>query len=216
MNQAEYDKIPWIDINLPWRSEVDWEKEPAPPSLDDKEREVFGISLTDLQEKNQPYIDQCVALSQTLDIILDEARAKAYQNGESDVYYQNVTKLKNDFWEIHAQDTCVIARDAYIELRDKICEWSDEQPEWKAWQKVRAEFIAEEEKKSFTGRKLNVPGTIVEMEDGSIEFIGSMNAIAGVCNDCVAFERDNLIVKRYALVYPFTKRKANDDFYADE
>ena len=216
MNKKAYDKVEWIDINLPWRSEIDWDKSPPSPSLDDKEKEVFGISLTELEELNRPHIDGCVTLQDELYEIKDEARKIAFEKNELGCYYDNANKLEDDFWARHAQDPCVIGRDAYVELRNKMCKWGEEQPEWKAWQKAREEFEAEENKKSFTGRKLNVPGTIVEMEDGSIEFIGTMNVIAGVCNDCVAFERDDLLVKRYALVYPFTRRKANDDFYADE
>lgn len=216
MNQESYDKIAWIDINLPWRSEVDWEKEPASPSLDNKEREVFGISLTELEEANKHHVDGCVELQNKLYELKSEAGRKAIGENRYNEHISEWEKFEADFWAEHAQDECVVARDAYVDLRDRICKWSDDQPEWKAWQEIRKEFIAEEDKKSFTGRKLNVPGTIVEMEDGSIEFIGTMNVIAGVCNDCVAFERDDLLVKRYALVYPFTKRKANDDFYADE
>lgn len=216
MNQEEYDKVQWIDINLPWDADIDWDKQPEAPSLDDKEREVFGITLTELTEANKHHVDGCIALSKKLDEIKDEARKQAVEENRYDSYIQSLGKLEEDFWAEHAQDACVIGRDAYVDLRDKMCKWGDEQPEWKAWQKVREAFIAEQEKKSFTGRKLNLPGTLVEMEDGSIELIGTMNVIAGVCNDCVAFDRSDLIVKRYALVFPFTKRKANDDFYANE
>lgn len=51
-------------------------------------------------------------------------------------------------------------------------------------------------KDSFCQRKLNQPGTEIELENGEKYIIGNINKVAGVCDDCVAFERED-IVKRY-------------------
>ena len=57
-----------------------------------------------------------------------------------------------------------------------------------------------EEEDSFCERKLNKPGTLIEIEDGSQYLIGHINVVAGVCDDCVEFERD-MIVVRYKVVW---------------
>jgi hypothetical protein len=57
----------------------------------------------------------------------------------------------------------------------------------------------ETDKKSFCGRELNKPGTLVELEDGTIHLIGTINKHRGTCDDCVAFD-ENVIIKRYATV----------------
>ena len=53
---------------------------------------------------------------------------------------------------------------------------------------------------SFYKRKLNIPGTLIETEDGEQFLIGHINTIRGVCDDCTMFEPDT-IVKRYKVVW---------------
>lgn len=206
MDQETYNKIEWIEINLPWNVSINYNG-PNHPCLDDREKEVFGISLSELEKINQSHLDNWYILWEKLESIKYEANKNKQCN--------DYTKLEADFWAEHSQDECIVKRNQFFELRKKICTWSDEQPEFKVWQSASEEFISEQKKKSFTGLGLNVPGTLVEVEDGSIEFIGTMNELAGVCNDCVAFDK-KLIIKRYALVFPFSKKKANDEFYENK
>ena len=53
---------------------------------------------------------------------------------------------------------------------------------------------------SFYKRKLNIPGTLIETEDGDQVLIGHINTLLGVCDDCTMFEPDT-IVKRYKVVW---------------
>lgn len=204
MDQEIYNNIEWTDTNLPWHYHSSWEDAPQPPDLQDQEREIFGASLEDAQKNIEPHLEAYRNLQ-------DELRELQGDTESDDLY----NKIEEEFWAKHAQDSCVLAREEYFALREKINHWAMEQPVWKAHAKAVEEFSAQEKQKSFSGRGLARPGTLIEMEDGSIEFIGSINSAGGCCNDCPAFE-DTLIVKRYALVYPFTKREANDDYYADK
>jgi hypothetical protein len=43
---------------------------------------------------------------------------------------------------------------------------------------------------SFVARRLNKAGTMVFMEDGKTYLVGHINRLAGVCDDCKAFENE--------------------------
>lgn len=91
---------------------------------------------------------------------------------------------------------------AYHEECTKRDLWDQQQPEYIAWEAASKEFRRQENKLSFCGRGLNVPGTLIEMADGTIHLMGTINCSRGCCDDCEAFERE-AIVKRYKLVYDF-------------
>lgn len=209
----EQDKINWIEVNLPWYHHACWESAPKAPDMNERERAEFGISEEELREKVGPDLDAFMKLKNELDELQDVAVAHAR---EADILYTDYIispeydQIEKDFWKLHENDACIIARNAYIELKNKICTWTEQQPEWKEFQKRLEKFNEEEDKKSFSRSGLAMPGTLVEMEDGSIEMIGSINTSGGVCNDCMAFG-DSMIVKRYAVVYPFIRKKASDD-----
>jgi hypothetical protein len=69
----------------------------------------------------------------------------------------------------------------------------------------------------FTNMNLDKAGTLIEVElkkeDGNIEIvqylIGHINENCGVCDDCVAFER-NTIVKRYKIVWSPEENRNSD------
>jgi hypothetical protein len=51
-----------------------------------------------------------------------------------------------------------------------------------------------DEKDSFTKRGLAKVGTIVFMEDGENYLIGNINKMGGVCDDCMAFEKETRVL----------------------
>ena len=55
-------------------------------------------------------------------------------------------------------------------------------------------------KDSFSERKLNKPGVLVKMEDGKQYLIGHINKNRGICDDCVAFDNHDIVVKYKVLV----------------
>lgn len=56
------------------------------------------------------------------------------------------------------------------------------------------------EKVSFCAGKLNKPGTLVLMENGKLYLIGDINCIRGMCDDCTAFEAEDIVVA-YKVVW---------------
>lgn len=194
--------VNWIDINLPWRDDFYSEDGPKMPDLQEREREVFGISLKESEETNQHHFE---AYSE----LLDKLRALQVEVGFDFSPGSECNRIEEEFWSEHGRDECVLIKKMHLVLEEKIIPWSNEQPEWKAYSKAVDEYSAKQKLNSFTGRGLNKPGTIIEMADGSIELIGTINDIAGICNDCVRFEREEVVV-RYAVVYPFTRKKANE------
>lgn len=50
----------------------------------------------------------------------------------------------------------------------------------------------------FSNRNLNEPGTLVEV-DGDCYLIGDINTLRGVCDDCTAFDKKE-IVSRYKVL----------------
>lgn len=64
-------------------------------------------------------------------------------------------------------------------------------------------FMGEED--SFSARKLNVPGTLIKTKKkygGRNEFlIGDINELRGVCDDCVMFDKDAVVVGYCKLTF---------------
>lgn len=91
----------------------------------------------------------------------------------------------------------------YREKREQYYDWLDKQPEYKQLEKDRQACIERNNHSSFSGRKLNQPGTLIEVEVGgqvSQYLIGDINTVRGVCDDCCGFDCDAL-VKRYKIVW---------------
>ncbi len=88
------------------------------------------------------------------------------------------------------------------EFNDKLDVWYEEQPEIKKYYEKYDAFVELQKQRSFSGLGLARPGTLIELEDGTIELLGSTNCSAGVCNDCLGFETDS-IIKRYAVVFDY-------------
>lgn len=186
--------IEWVDINLPWSVSYSSEDAFQSPDLSKKQQEVFGDSLKEWDEKlRKEFYKLCDLLDEIIDSITDDV-----SNAELD-------KIESDFWESHKNDPCVVAKKFYDEIQQKINEWWLEQPEWIEYERKKKEFFGN----SFTGQGLAKPGTLIELENGSIELIGSINRSAGVCDDCVGFS-SNTVIKRYAVVFPFEEMRRHE------
>jgi len=59
-----------------------------------------------------------------------------------------------------------------------------------AWAKRQNDFLSSKKEKgiklSFRGAGLNVPGTLIQLSNGSVELIGTINQLCEVCDDCSA------------------------------
>lgn len=90
----------------------------------------------------------------------------------------------------------------YRAFAHKVQAWVKEQPESKAYNEAMKRIDEEDAKKSFCGRGLNKPGTMIEISDEEDKrqlLIGDVNCLGGVCDDCMGFSKD-VIVLRYSPV----------------
>jgi hypothetical protein len=84
----------------------------------------------------------------------------------------------------------------------KIKSWWDQQPEVKVWRDKYVIWKLQEQYKSFVGRGLNKPGTVIVVDTPHGEkmlIIGHINKKAGTSEDHSEFPA-HTIIKRYAVI----------------
>lgn len=187
----------WIEINLPWSNYFHWDMNqpdyPKMPNLDNRVKEVFG---TTIQEEHNKISRKEHSRYVTARLELIKKLGNKY-----DTMSQNTCERKLEETGIPA----VLKVLSYHKLRRKIEDWHKDQPEMIAWEQDKKRWREEQTQKSFTGRGLNKPGTLVEVLDGDVTkqlLIGHINpfALEGVCEDCGEFS-STLIVKRYKIIW---------------
>jgi hypothetical protein len=77
-----------------------------------------------------------------------------------------------------------------------LVEYMEEKDEWIEVNMTWSEFNWNAKDKT----SLALPGTLIEMKDGSQYLIGHINPSGGICNDCMEFDT-SYIVKRYKIVW---------------
>lgn len=159
----------WIECGLPW------DFIPiclASPDLSSREKEVFGTTYLDESDK---YVYKTEMRVTNLNLDFD---------GSEEEFHEYLQSLNDP--EI----------DEYLKFekwREDYFEWYDQQPEV-------IEFNEQNEsKKSFIGNGLNKSGTLIELEDGRQFLIGEINTTGGICDHCLAFNRE-IIIKRYKVL----------------
>lgn len=91
----------------------------------------------------------------------------------------------------------------YKKFKQKVDVWVKEQPEARTYNDVIQNFTKDDEQKSFCGMKLNKPGTLIEILDNKVLkqlLIGDINNLGGVCDDCMGFSRDAVVVRYKIMV----------------
>lgn len=190
--------IHWIEINLPWGSPHTF-RVPY-PDLSKREREEFGQTGTEVMEAfNQLFKDSFIKIeSEVEDKLLNLSSVEEMSEDE-----YNATK--NKIWESYKDEPSVIAKNELKKFNTITNDWESSQPEIIEYQKRYNELKQIEDQQSFVGRGLNKPGTLIELQDGKREFIGTINTLRGVCDDCTPFE-NNAIIKRYAVIVDLTNK----------
>ncbi len=179
----------WIEINIPWSCNEALETTPMNvEALWARAKSKFGKTRREASES-----------------ISDELFSE---------YSSFVGQYENDYPELSNEEVKEVAYldpkfapiKEYREFLKEYDPWEDEQPEILAHVAERNAAIEKQKVKSFTGRGLNEPGTLVEIEEEIDNekklfyfLIGSINTLGGVCDDCKAF--DNGIVRRYKIVW---------------
>lgn len=167
--------IDWIDVNLPWRVEVQREVPPYPQEAVDKVVFAeFGFTKEQLFEEFQA--------KHNVEAWGARYDSEQPERDEADALYAKVQRI-NEFVE------------------------SADIPELDAWgaesQRVHAEEKAERERTSFRFSELNRPGVLIEVQhNDKVErfLLGNINCNAGVCDDCMAFDDDAIVLRAKVLI----------------
>lgn len=157
----------WIKCGLPWTFYGDWKNTPSPPGLKKEEKQEFGKTT------EQAYKELTAMLG-----------GAAYATAK----YNRIVKSK----EYKA------AQRKYKKFADKVREWMKDHPAWVDYQEAIKAYSDGESQKSFCGRGLNKPGTTVEILVGKELkqlLIGDINILGGVCDDCMGFGKDTVVVR---------------------
>jgi hypothetical protein len=196
--------IKWVECNLPWsHTDNDYFNEPL-PDLSSKEIDRFGKTYEQIKKEfsvdHEYYSSKKEEISDKISSMLDDLDEKEY--------YEYCEKrdetIKDAMIELSKTDPKIKAKLDWHKFRDEYDVWADEQEEMIAWAKRQNDFLSSKKEKgiklSFRGAGLNVPGTLIQLSNGSIELIGTINQLSGVCDCCSAFD-SNMIVRRYAILF---------------
>lgn len=186
----------WVICNLPFFSaDINTDGLPKYPlaECDEEARKAFGETLDERREKVS-------GLGNLFYSAKDEWL---------DYDYETRSALSND--EINAE-VCKLNKDfapllAYWEWKKTYEAWEEKLPiiikyyeEYKAYQSR-----PKDNEKSFCGRGLNKPGTLIEVKhiaNDSVEqlLLGDVNCRGGVCDDCKGIENDDVVL-RYCVLW---------------
>ena len=161
----------WIKCGLPWTNHGNWDKTPAPPNLNKEEKKEFGKTT------EQAYKELYALLG-----------GATYGTPA----YEKIVKSKE----------YKTAQKKYKNFADKVRAWMQNQPAWIDYQEVLKAWSDCESQKSFCGKGLNKPGTLVEVLDNKElkqHLIGDINTLGGVCDDCMGFSKDAVVVRYKVL-----------------
>ena len=201
------ENINWIEINLPQDLnssdvEITDDKYLNSPCFDKQEKEIYGITLDELNKDIQKLEDVINEVSYDIlskfgeieQLTLDEFEPRLvmlcdeYKLDEE--CKQNLNKLKEPY-----------------DLRNNIREGEEERPEFKEWKlycdNLEEELCNKTKELSFCGKGLNKPGTLVEFSTGEIFLIGGTLNPKENYIQCLykSRSRDNdEIVTRYAVL----------------
>ena len=205
--------ITWIEINLPYSTDsLDpmwfWnelvKRGITEPVLLDEEQALFGATRDALWEphKDQIGIIQDMREYTLPDDILSEGQAPLDNDAARAAFNAEVDR-RFDVW-IAKHPEYQEAWEAQ-QIRQKIKDWRQAHPAWVSY-RARYDALREEEnQKTFRGRGLAKPGTLVEMEDGTRHLIGGVNTLGGICDDCTAFTGEDIVVRYAVLIkWPIT------------
>lgn len=134
-----------------------------------------------------------------------------YDHLDNDGTEENWLSFVNDRPDLkRIHDDIIAAKEYHLRYNELYSEYSDV----KEYLRAQDELYANDKAmaaETFVGKGLARPGTVIELENGKIHVIGSINTVGGVCDDCVDI-RDSDIIVRYAVVYDW-KDKPNDTAY---
>jgi hypothetical protein len=191
----------WIKLNLPYESKPEYfdASKIKFPNLSKRAKKELGFTKKDIDLLYDQY-SKCE---------MDNASIKI-MNKIDNKYDKDFPQWKDGRWKEYckSKNPRVKALGQWSIKCDQYQDWLEKQPEHIAYMKEYDEqaalFEQNKNKNSFCQLGLNQPGTLVEIEiygNTKQYLIGDINPLVGVCDDCVAFEKREAIVKRYKIVW---------------
>lgn len=202
----------WIEINIPFSEDTSsFPPEREYPDLSGRAKKELGFTEKDIGKVYNLFAKlpekeyaQHIARKEHAETALQ------IELGECSEQFFN-TKLRDK-----------LANSKYKSLR-ALVDWGSKCDIYDAWDKVQPENIKADEEyklsykawkekedlKSFCGRGLNIPGTLIEVSNnGNISkyLLGDVNVLGGVCDDCPAFSKE-IIVTRYKVLCTTTTKE---------
>lgn len=162
----------WIKCGLPWTFYGDYKDAPQPPNLKKDEKKEFGKTTEQAYKELTKMLGGAKYSTPEYEAIVNGKEYKAAQR-------------------------------KYKKFADKVREWMKDHPAWIQYQIASKSYSECETSKSFCGRELNKPGTLIEvLQNGEkCQFlIGDINTLGGVCDDCMGFSKDAVVV-RYKVIH---------------
>jgi len=205
----------WIELNLPYYYHEDI-KMPKYPDLTEEARKHFGKTPDEvLKSLKMPGEENKYNFEMAVIQKYDKYRMKmeeklSHDDNVPDDFYKKLNELIGK-----SKDKDIQAVLSYKKFSREYDDWVSEQPASKKWSDKVDKLSKKRNEKiktmSFCGLGLNKPGVLIEVEhDGATHqyLLGDINCSRGVCDDCVAFEKD-AIVKRYRIVWSEDKSRSD-------
>jgi hypothetical protein len=202
----------WIEVNLPWCRHVQLERPEYPNELVDKlVREQFGQTIEEFEKAFEEKHGESIS------VMLEKFRSKADREVNIGKDKRAIDFTEEDFilYEEELEKRLSELDDPVMEeirtinlMRETIREFEETIPEviaWKLeWDEVSRKEKDEEKRVSFHASELRRPGVLIEVRENGGDtrrfLLGDINCLSGVCDDCVAFDSDAIVVRAKVLV----------------
>lgn len=178
-------QIEWTEVNLPFSQSGEGAVRPEAPNLDAEMVAEFGKTWDETEEVNAWPV------------------AKVYRAEMNALIQQDDLESDDDPYDtlpeawLQSGDPEKVAFANNVQIRRKMRIWEHNHPVLLAHSEAcEAARLAG----SFAGLGLVRPGVQIEMADGKQYLIGDINRLRGVCDDCTAFEPEDIVVRYRVLV----------------
>lgn len=204
----------WIEINLPWNGTLSLEFKEYPNDIVDKlVREKFGatseeaaatfaakhgkdyfVFISEIERKEINILLKEMGLEYT-----DQLSGESYSSFYKEIYKRARDVIRNPIMaEIDKLLDFFREINEFVPTIPEAIEFFKEQEE-------NAEKVKEwEQKFSFYSSPLRRAGVLIEVKhtDETVKkyLLGNINCVGGVCNDCVAFGNDAIVLRAKVLI----------------
>jgi hypothetical protein len=182
----------WIDINLPWYKYIEATPVTYPmESVNQQVREKFGKTTQDLHYE------------------FHKEFGKTTYQAEQDFVLNSVLTIDKVFNAMEVStDSIIIKLVSLIKKQTEIDNWISTLPEIELFKSkiktIDAQTAELRAKSCFSNCALNRPGVMIEVQNKSEQvqryLIGDINESAGTCDDCQAFNHDDIVLRAIELI----------------